>query len=178
MCVWDITPNKTNHTKLVSAISVTATSMEQHCFGGNKWCERRSSPVLSTTKSITTSMQPIPNLISCLDTTNIVVSKSSTILRPTVTHCKDDNHNTKSFITEMKIIFGFFDDVSSLNYEDGWVWVWSKAQTSVTNSCIHKRTIKATIKINDINRLSRDLVLVQYQVMCYVLYRLIFFCRI
>ena len=153
LCVWVITPSKTNRPSLIPITSTTATSMEQ-CFVGDKWCERRTSSVLATTKSITTSVE--------LGTTNIIVLKSSVISRPTMTP------NTKSFITEAKIIFGFFDDVSSLNYQDIEQWVWINAKTTVTHSCIHKRSIKLTIKINDINRLSRDLVSVQYQVIYYV----------
>jgi len=68
-------------------------------------------------------------------------------------------------INEMKIVFVFHDDVSSLSRRDIEAWIWNNVKPWIVDWCVTATSIKITVNIDDIIQLNNDLVSMQYQVM-------------
>ena len=139
-CEWDITPSNTAlfHTKLATTNSIFPTFPDT------------ADPNLQF--SHTTEESSNTNTVVGTSKTNMVPS-------PILPCC----YKSWEPPTEMKIIFGFRDG-TSLNYQDIEQWILFYVHRAITNLCIKIKTIMITIDIEDNNKLNRDLVSLQHQV--------------
>ena len=140
-CEWTITPSNATlfHTKLVTTNSIF--------------------PTLPMPSNLQYSTELSEESITSSTNTVVGTSKTNMVPSPILPCC----YKWIEPPTEMNIIFGF-RNVISLSYEDTEQWVLFYVHRTITNLCIKSTTIIFTIEIEDENKLSRDIVSLQYQV--------------
>ena len=91
-------------------------------------------------------------------------SKSRVV--PTVSSCCADR-SCHEPIKEIKIIYEFYDDedISGLSHQDIVEWTRKSVHVHTNDYCLYRRTLKMTLPVDDLNKINRDLVSVQYEVM-------------